>query len=122
MEIKMKRPELSDRDLINSYLKYADTRSCEMTFANTYLWSRHYGTGFAIVEDMLVFGEVDGVYSYTYPVGPGDPKACLETLMAWCERNQAPFQLHNVTKENFEELERLYPGRFDIRYERDYAD
>ena len=55
MDIKMKRPELSDRDLINSYLKYADTRSCEMTFANTYLWSRHYGTGFAIVDDMLVF-------------------------------------------------------------------
>ena len=75
MEIKMKRPELEDRDLINSYLKYADTRSCEMTFANTYLWSRHYGTGFTIVDDMLIFGEVDGVYSYTFPVGPGDLKA-----------------------------------------------
>ena len=122
MEIKMKRPELEDRDLINSYLKYADTRSCEMTFANTYLWSRHYGTGFTIVDDMLIFGEVDGVYSYTFPVGPGDLKACLETLMAHCREKQVPFQLHNITKEDFAKLEELYPGRFDIRYERDYAD
>ncbi len=122
MEIEMKRPELGDRDLINSYLRYADTRSCEMTFANTYLWSRHYGTGFAIVDDMLVFGTTKGAYSYSYPVGPGDVKVCLETLMAWCEKNHAPFQLYNVTKENFEELECLYPERFEIRYERNYAD
>ena len=122
MDIKMKRPELEDRDLINSYLKYADTRSCEMTFANTYLWSRHYGTGFAIVDDMLVFGEVDGVYSYTFPVGPGDLRTCLETLMAHCREKEAPFQLHNITKEHFALLDELYPGRFEIRYERDYAD
>ena len=122
MDIKMKRPELEDRDLINSYLKYADTRSCEMTFANTYLWSRHYGTGFAIVDDMLVFGEVDGVYSYTFPVGPGDLRTCLETLMAHCREKEAPFQLHNITKEHFALRDELYPGRFEIRYERDYAD
>ena len=94
--------------LINSYLKYADTRSCEMTFANTYLWSRHYGTGFAIVDDMLVFGEVDGVYSYTFPVGPGDLRTCLETLMAHCREKEAPFQLHNITKEHFALLDELY--------------
>ena len=32
------------------------------------------------------------------------------------------FQLHNITKEDFARLDALYPGRFDIRYERDYAD
>ena len=57
MEIELKRPELCDRDLINSYLQNVDTRSCEMTFANIYLWSRHYDVGFAFVENMLVFGK-----------------------------------------------------------------
>ena len=60
MEINFKRPELADRDEINRYLAYADTRSCEMTFANTYLWARHYDIGFAVVEDMLVFGHTAG--------------------------------------------------------------
>ena len=122
MEITMKRPELEDRDLINRYLKYSDSRSCEMTFANTYLWSRHYGIGYAIVNDMLIFGNIDGGCSYTLPVGPGDLKSTLDLLMKHCEENGQVFQLHNITREDFEKLEELYPGRFDIRYEREYAD
>lgn len=122
MDLKMKRPELADRDLINGYLKYADSRSCELTFGNIYLWSRFYETGFAIVEDNIVFGEVDGVYSYSFPVGPGDLKRAVDALMAHCRENNAVFQLHNVTGEEFEKLEEIYPGRFEIAYEREYAD
>lgn len=125
MEINLKRPELEDRALINDYLKYADTRSCEMTFANTYLWSRHYDVGFAIVEDMLVFGRTAGDVSFTVPVGPGGEerlKQALDTLMRYCEEQEVPFQLHNVTKEDFDRLEALYPGQFFISYEREYAD
>ena len=85
MELKMKRPEMEDRELLNRYLSYADTRSCEMVFGNIYLWSRFYNTGFAIVEDNLVFGEVDGVYSYTFPVGPGDKKKTIDALMEHCK-------------------------------------
>ena len=43
-------------------------------------------------------------------------------LRRQCVEKQVPFQLHNITKEDFAKLEELYPGRFDIRYERDYAD
>ena len=122
MEINFKRPMLADRDEINRYLAYADTRSCEMTFANTYLWARHYDIGFAIVEDMLVFGHTAGETSFTVPVGPGDLKKTVDTLMAYCEEKKVPFQLHNVTEEEFARLEALYPGVFSIEYEREYAD
>lgn len=122
MEINLKRPELEDRAQINHYLSYADTRSCEMTFANTYLWSRHYDVGFTVLEDMLVFGSTAGTVSFTVPTGPGDLKQVLDILMAYCEEKGVPFQLHNVTKEDFDRLEALYPGKFDISYERDYAD
>ncbi len=122
MEINLKRPELEDRAQINHYLSYADTRSCEMTFANTFMWSRHYHAGFTVLEDMLVFGNITGSVSFTVPVGPGDLKQVLDLLMAYCEERQVPFQLHNVTKDNFDRLEALYPGEFTISYERDYAD
>ena len=122
MEINLKRPELEDRAQINHYLSYADTRSCEMTFANTFMWSRHYHVGFTVLEDMLVFGNTTGSVSFTIPVGPGDIKQVLDLLMAYCEERQVPFQLHNVTKDNFDCLEALYPGEFTISYERDYAD
>ena len=122
MEINLKRPELEDRTQINYYLNYADTRSCEMTFANSYLWSRHYDTGFAIVEDMLVFGYTSGTTSFTVPAGPGDLKKTIDILMAYCQEKGTPFQLHNVTRKDFDRLEELYPGMLTIAYERDYAD
>ena len=122
MEINLKRPELEDRTQINYYLSYADTRSCEMTFANSYLWSRHYDTGFAIVEDMLVFGYTSGTTSFTVPAGPGDLKKTIDILMAYCQEKGTPFQLHNVTRKDFDRLEELYPGMLTIAYERDYAD
>lgn len=122
MEIHFKRPELGDRDLINNYLKYSDRRSCEMTFANIYMWSGHYNTGFAVVEDMLVLGKTAGAAAFSFPVGPADLKKTLDILMAYCEEKGVPFQLYDVTKEDFARLEELYPGMFDITYDRDYAD
>lgn len=122
MEIQFKRPELEDRDLIGGYLRQRKTRSCEMTFANVYLWSRHYPTGFAIVEDMLVFANLEDKLSFTFPWGAGDIRPALETLMDYCRERKEPFQLHNVTRECFECLEELYPGHFQITYDRTYAD
>lgn len=122
MEIQFKRPELEDKDVIGGYLRQRKTRSCEMTFANVYLWSRHYPTGFAIVEDMLVFANLEGNISFTFPWGAGDPKPALEVLMNYCREQKEPFQLHNVTRETFECLEELYPGKFQITYDRTYAD
>lgn len=122
MEINLKRPELTDRAYINHYLSYADTRSCEMTFANIYLWSRHYDVGFAPVGDMLVFGRQSGDPSFTVPIGPGDLKTAIDALMDWFEEQGKPFMLYNVTKEDFAKLEALYPGQFEVEYDRDYAD
>lgn len=122
MEINLKRPELEDRATINHYLSYANTRSCEMTFANIYLWSRHYHVGFAQVGDMLVFGYRDEEPAFTVPIGPGDLKTAVDALMAWFEEQGKPFMLYNVTREDFARLEALYPGQFEIEYDRDYAD
>ena len=122
MDIQFTRPELSDRDLIQKYLSQRKTRSCEMTFANVYLWSRHYPTGFGVVEDMLVFANLEGETSFTFPWGDKDPRPALETLMAYCREKGVPLQLHNVTQESFAMLEKLYPGRFWIEYDRTYAD
>ncbi|MCI8418044.1 MAG: DUF2156 domain-containing protein [Lachnospiraceae bacterium] len=122
MEIQFKRPEMADRQLIQKYLWQQRSQSCEMTFANVYLWSRHYPTGFAIVEDMLVFANLEGELSFTFPWGERDPRPALEALMAYSQEQGTPFLLHNVTRESFARLEELYPGRFAIAYDRTYAD
>ena len=119
---KLKDITLQDKEVLQVFLQSLNEFSCEMSFANVYLWCRHYPTGFAIVEGMLVFASLEDELSFTFPWGDKDPKPALEVLMTYCEERGIPFQIHNATTEIFEQLDALYPGRFQIEYERVYAD
>ena len=121
--IQFKRPELEDREVIQSYFKQFPSRSCEKTFANSYLWSRHYKTTFAIVEQTLVFKWEDEGVKFSYPIGqPENTKRALEVLKEYAAGKGEAFILYHVTPELFEQLEAWYPGRFEIEYDRDVAD
>lgn len=122
--INFKRAELSDKELISGYFRHHTSRSCERTFVNVFLWSRHYKVEFAIVEDALVFkNETNDVLTFAYPAGePDHVKKALEALMSYSEEREASFSLYNVTKDNFAQLEAWYPNRFDVEYDEDLAD
>lgn len=122
-EIQFKRPELEDREFIHSYFTKYPSRSCEKTFANAYLWSRHYKVVYAIIENTLVFKSENQGLAFTYPIGEaGDVKRAIDFLKTYFEEKGAPFQLYHVTESQFEQLEEWYPGRFEIQYNRDVAD
>ena len=122
-EIEFKRPELEDKDIITSYFEKAPSRSCERTFVNVYLWSRHYKVKYAVIEDALIFKSEDRGMAFAYPAGePEHVKKALEFLMEYCKERECPFILYNVTPEMFAQLEGWYPGRFTVEYDRDIAD
>ena len=122
-EIQFRRVELRDRDILHPYFQKFPSRSCEKTFANALLWSRHYPVTFALIENTVVFRSEEQIVSFSYPVGaPEDVKCALELLKSYTLERKIPFVLYNVTEEQFEQLETWYPGRFAIEYQRDYAD
>ena len=122
-EPDFKRPELEDKDIITSYFAKSPSRSCERTFVNVYLWSRHYKVKYAVIEDALVFRSDDRGLAFTYPAGePDNIRRALEYIMGYCRENECPVMLYNVTPEMFEQLEAWYPGRFTVEYNRDLAD
>ncbi len=122
-EIQFRRPELQDRELIQHYFRQYPSRSCERTFVNVYLWSRHYHVTFAVVENTLVFQSEGNGIAYSYPLGePEDVKRAIEFLRAYAKERQIPFVLYNVTEVQFEQLDDWYPGEFQIEYNRDIAD
>ena len=123
MEYEFKRPELEDQELISSYFAKAPGRSCERTFVNVYLWSRHYKVKFAVIEDALVFRDEGDGFAFSYPAGEDEAvKRALEALMEYCRERECPFRLYNVTEEHFAQLDGWFPGRFEIQYNRDAAD
>ena len=81
-KIQFKRPELEDKEIISSYFASAPSRSCERTFANSYLWSRHYHVKYAVIEDSLVFQDDDPSPAFAYPAGkPAAVKRALDFLI-----------------------------------------
>lgn len=119
--LEFKRTELDDKDLINSYYKEQNLRSCEYTFANTYLWSRFYGIEYAVVNDMLTFKNAEN--SFIFPVGPEEKgRETIDLIMEYCKEQNITFKMHGVLTEQFALLEEWYPGEFAIEYDRGAAD
>ena len=121
---QFKRAELEDQEIISHYFEHHTSRSCERTFANVYLWSRQYPVKWAIIKNALVFkSEDENHVSFAYPAGaPEDVKNALEEMMEYSKAKGRPFLMYNVTPEYFAQLEEWYPGRFQIKYDRDSAD
>lgn len=124
MQYQFKKTELEDREIITSYFGKAPSRSCERTFANVYLWSRHYPVTWAIMENALVFKSQDATHlSWAYPAGEADAvKRALSVMEAYSEEQGYEFSMYSVTPEMFAQLETFFPGKFQIEYDRDEAD
>lgn len=125
MDIPFKKIELDDKPVIDVYLNEKKYRSCELVFANVYLWSRFYPTDYAVVADTLVFRRfLNGEkMSITFPAGKEENiKVALDILFTYFKENNNDILLHLVQEQEFELLEQWYPGRFSIQYNRDIAD
>lgn len=121
-EIEWKQITMEDESLIKSYYEKEQSRSCEYTFANNLLWYPHYKTRYAVIEDMLVFISSEEKFSVSFPLGDGNRKRVMEVLFSYFEEMGRPFRMHMVTPDQFQKLEALYPGKFQIEYDRDAAD
>lgn len=122
MDIQWKMIALSDKELIEGFYRQEKLRNCEATFANNYLWAPHYEIRYAVVEGMLVFLSDEASFSVSFPVGAGDLRKTVDMLLAYFSEKGKPFKMHLVSPAQFEKLEALYPGRFQVAYDRDLAD
>lgn len=122
MKIQWKELQLADQELIGRYYAKVPVRNCEFTFANNYLWKPFYPIFFGIVEDNLVFESGEAGMSVSFPQGDADLKKTVDALTGWFEQVGHPFKMHLVSPAQFARLEEAYPGRFQIEYDRDFAD
>ena len=103
--IQFRKITLEDRSLIQSFFDKYPSHSCERTFANAYLWARHYNVSFALIHNALVFcSNIEGE-SFSYPLGEEeDIKEAIEWILAYTKQNNIPLCLYNVTHCQWEQL------------------
>lgn len=122
-ETQFKKLEFEDRELIDSYFDRFPSRSCERTFANSFLWSKRYPVTFAIIKGTLVFRSTIHGETFAYPAGEAENvRQAIEELSAYMRKKGKTLVMYHVTPHQYEELQTWFPGRFEIEYDRDVAD
>lgn len=127
MNLTFKKPTIEDSTWLRQLVCNNRYRGCELSVSNMILWSDYYHIKVAELEHVLltlVQGE-EGQMRLSYPIGAENEELEkyvfdmeLELFHAW---NQPPcFGL--IDSEMYEKINQWYPGRFKIRYERDWAD
>lgn len=121
--IPFKDIELKDKELITSYTLNSPRRNCDLSFSNLCSWRFLYNTQFAILDGFLLlkFWANDELI-YMMPVGDGDLKKILNTLIEDANQEDEPLCLLGLSEEACSELEELMPGKFQFTTDRDYAD
>ncbi|MDD3795032.1 MAG: phosphatidylglycerol lysyltransferase domain-containing protein [Lachnospiraceae bacterium] len=123
MALTFRIPVLEDRDIIDQHYRVGDSRSCEDTFANLYLWKHLYPTEFAIEHNMLLLKSAEEDFYFRFPKGNRKKlKEAIQEMMDYSSDHGVDFKMVVVTPEQFELLEQMYPGKFEIEYDRDNAD
>lgn len=98
-------------------------RGCEYTFGNIYIWKDIYGTKVAYTDcgGAVIRHDRHGV-GYLFPVGQCDLKYAIESMLADAEEEGDRFRIFAADKEDFSHLESIFPGKFQYKEERDYAE
>lgn len=127
MKMEWKKLTLADKLEVEPYYQYEQSNSCEVSFANNILWSPFYELEYSFIEGMLVFLTKSDGYSISMPMAKdqtteGNLKKVILLLEEYFEKNGQAFCIHLVTKEKFELLEQIFPGKYEIEYDRDFAD
>ena len=127
MNIEWKIMTLEEKEVVKPYYEYEQSSSCEVAFANNILWAPFYEVEYAIVEGMLVFLTKRDGFSVSMPLAKDEQtannlKTVILRLEEYFEDLGHPFHMHLVTKDKYEVLEQLFPGKYSIEFDRDVAD
>ncbi len=111
---------LEDKDRYNDFLHDGQARGCEYSFVNLYLWGRQRGS---VVQDHLVlFSQFNRKSVYPFPVGTGDKKQVLDTIIADAHERGIPCRITGLDEDSMGLMEQLYPGKFRFHCDRDSYD
>ena len=108
------------RDQYNEILFACPSRGCEYSFANLQLWGRQQA---AFIHGCVAFfSHFYGRSIYPYPIGSGDRKAVIEAVLQDAKERGIPCRFTGMTAADREELETLFPGKFQFKTVRDSFD
>lgn len=115
---------LEDRETLEYYLIPFGGNSCQHSFVSMYSLQEKYGDSFCVADGFLYLLRANRCTEdfrvYLAPMGDGDRKTAYVRLLDDAHDHGVRLRMETVTESEAEFLEAQFPGRFEIREERDY--
>ncbi len=112
--------KLSEKKAYEQILFSAPPRGCEYSFANLNIWGRQQ---VAFVHGCAAFfSHFYGRSVYPYPIGDGDRRAVIQSVLDDAAERGIPCRITNLLPADWEELNRWFPDQFALRTDRDGFD
>lgn len=121
--IEFKPLELRDKEWIDPIVCAENSKSADFSFGTMFIWDKSFKQEVARYGDRLVVGLMYACEPFfVYPIGSGELAPVIEELRLRSESQDSPLTLRGVTAEHTDELERLFPGKFEFTADRPYFD
>lgn len=111
---------IMDQEWITTYIKNSDYPICDLFFPNLFMWNDVYHYAYAIIDGFLVIMDNDN--AFYMPLGKGDIKKVITSLLLYCKSKNFPFILKAITPEMFLLLDTAFPHIFTYTKQRDHFD
>ena len=120
--IEFRPPRIEDKQWVEPLLRESKKYGCEYSFGDMYIWQSIYDIEIANYNGFFVSFNGAGFNAYCCPVGNGNKKEVIEAMMQDAQQRGIEFKMFGLVKECTEDLERLFPGKFEIEEIRDSFD
>ena len=121
--LEFKRISKEDKEELLEYTKKADTRNCEFSIGNIYLWNNCENLKYCIFEDILLYRLVSGKDAIYSPVGlPKDIDGFMKAIEKDARANGENLILNNLSEDMIRIIEHRYVGEYSFGFDRDDSD
>jgi hypothetical protein len=116
---------IRDREMIQAFFEPSVFRNCDFSFSNIFSWQHYYKTTFAVSDERFLFIRFQPTLlppGYLFPLGEGPLQTAIEGLMQDAADRNDTFRLYAVTRDMFDRIESVLPGRFAYKTRREWSE
>ena len=118
-----KKPELSDKEWVDSCFAHANSLNCEYTFGNLICWAESYNSKICHYKDFFIcrWGEGADV-AYSVPLGEGDFSDAVNQIIIDAKEMGATPKIYGITDGYRLMLQEAFLGTFTYKYNDSFND
>lgn len=121
--LEFKAPEIYDMAWVKEAMTASNEMACEYCFGNLYIWCKVYKNTIANYNGLFLAKDGLEKACYIYPCGKGDKKPAVEELIKYSQANDdGPLEMYCLTPQSVDELNKMFPDKFEIVEDRAYFD